>query len=382
MQAKTPAPLTAQGASGRTIARAVCSLPFFVALAYSQVHLTLVATDRAGNPVTDLRPGDLLLTDKGMSMPVTSLDLVQVDSTRDLVVLLDLMNLTLTQRGFMINRLNESLVDVKPPPRIYLFAADGRLFPVRDAGSRLDQALKKVTQVPPVDARYVIEGFRTTYSAMDSLNQELARFPGRKLLLWITDGIPISIHDAAEWMDMKPRLRELAARFNRGDVAVYALNPSLLLANADREGLEFLTAATGGRTFNSSDLTLALKQMRQDASATYRLVFSPSHAHKAGSVRTVRVSCARKQVRIASQQVFQAAAIIATEHPTNSRSKHARSTLAPAPAYTFVGAVHALEEHSLTLQLDDRRCIIVDFRGNAPVTLKIGESCQRPKRTV
>jgi len=209
----------------------------------------VVATDHAGHPVTDLQPGDVRVTDDGSPESITSLRLDQSNTRPTVAVLLDLMDLSFAQRNAAANQLRDALLggaEASAPIRLYILVSNGGLYPVQGIGRQLDQALQKVSGVRPLDLRAdPVERFKTVYSALDSMGQEMARFPGPKQLLWITNGVPSSMKMVQGWMDLKPRLFQLAAQFNRGDIAVYTLDPSLILGTLNRDGLEVLTAATG-----------------------------------------------------------------------------------------------------------------------------------------
>jgi VWFA-related protein len=208
--------------------RAFWTLPFLISMASAQVELRVVATDHAGHPVTDLQPSDLRVTDDGSAQSITSLRLDQSKTAPTVFILLDLMDLSFVQRNAAANQLRESLgnSEASAPFHLYLLVSNGGLYPVQGIGKQLDQALQKVSGVRPLDiSADQVERFRTIYSALDSMSQELARFPGPKQLLWITYGIPSSMKMIEGWMDLKPRLRQLAAQFVHGGIAVYTLDP-------------------------------------------------------------------------------------------------------------------------------------------------------------
>src|ERR1035438_1910647 len=356
--------------------KAFFSLPLIVAAAYAQVELKVIATDGAGNPVTDLQPSDLRVVDNGSYQPITSLRLNQPQTTPTRAILLDLMDLSFPQRAYAVNQLKESLTGAQFSAglHLYLLVADGSIYPVPGlGGDQLDQAIAKVNRVRPMDVKAdPVERFKTTYSALDSMSQELARFPGSKQLLWITDGIPSTMRMVQGWMDLTPRLRQLAAQFNRGDIVVYTLDPSLILGTLNRDGLAVLSAATGGRSFGSSDLNMAVKQMGRDTSATYLLDYSPTAATKAeDTLRAVKLTSTRKGVRVLSRQVYLAEVV--KEPPKESPRTSVTQVLAPQPAYTFVGLVRTIDGQGMVLELADTRFVVIDFDRNARVTLHTGD---------
>lgn len=289
------------------------------------VVLNVVATDRAGHPVINLKPGDLRVVDNGAQQQITSLQLTPADHPAPtLVILFDLLDLNFQQAGYEAEQLRKSLTSLQTSDALYLYVlvANGGLYPVHalpaadapqaaddwieNAGALLKQALEKVSQARSVEfASHPDERFKATYSALDSMRQEMTRIHGRKQLLWITDGIPSSIRFNQGWVDLAPRLRLLGAQFHRDEIAIYTLDPSLALATLSRDGLEVLSASTGGRTLISSDLKMAIGQARTDAAASYRLEYGAPLARNAeGVLHTVRITSNRKGVRLVSEGAY------------------------------------------------------------------------------
>jgi VWFA-related protein len=209
---------------------------------------------------------------------------------------------------------------------LYLLTANGGVYPVhplsppgenhrgvddslwiRDSGALLEEALEKTNQVHSAVLRsHPAERFKLTYSALASMAEQLSRSSGQKQLLWITYGIPSQIRFTGQgWVDLTPSLRQLAAQFTLADTMIYTLDPSLRFASLNRDGLDVLSAATGGRTFSSSDFAMALTQMRADAASSYLLAYDPPPNQDGKyNYRKVRVTCDRKDIQIRSQQVY------------------------------------------------------------------------------
>ena len=274
----------------------------------------------------DLQPTDIRVFNEGAQQEIKSFQhSVKAPAT---VILLDLMNLSYEQRTFAVQKLRESLdrMHSSGPFYVYLLATNCKVYPVhslsaddanhpegdgsswnQNPGPLLEQALKRVNQVhSAVLSSHPSERFKATYFALSSMEQELSRSSGRKLLLWITYGIPSQIRFAGQgWVDLTPTLRQLAAEFSQARTAIYTLDPSLRLATLSRDGLYVLSGATGGRRFGSSDLAMALAQMHTDASSTYLLDYGPPPVHQGKSkYRNVRITCDRKDVRLDNQQVY------------------------------------------------------------------------------
>lgn len=296
-----------------------------------RVEINVIATDHAGHPVTDLEAGDLRVSDDGAKQQITSLKLISSQSVPPVVLLFDLLDLSFQQSGYEAEQLRKSLAGVTTfsPLYLYVLAGNGSVYAIHglpasgtlprataddaawreNAGTLLNQALEKVSQARAADfVGHPEERFKVTYSALGSLDETMSRFPGRKQLLWITDGIPSSIRFSGEGLvDLSPTLRQLGAAFDRGNIAIYTLDPSLSLGTLNRDGLEVLSAATAGRTLGSSDLRMALKQAEMDASASYLLEYGPPLPHKSeAKYHKVRVTCNRKGVQLRSQEVYAA----------------------------------------------------------------------------
>lgn len=351
--------------------RALFLLWLLTTAVYAQVQLKIVATDRSGNPVRDLQSTDVRVNDDGANSPITSFHLRTGQPVSTVTILFDLINLTIQQRALATIQLRQPL---PVPARLYLLLEDGRLYPVAGVGKELDKALEKTSRNRPMDIRTdPIESFKTTYSALDSMSQELSRYAGSKQLLWITYGIPDGLRGVGSWRDFTPRLRELAARFNRNDIAIYSMDPGFVLGTENRNGLSILSSATGGRSFGSTDIQTVLKQMERDASATYLLEFAPS-SRKTGDLHMVHFSANRKGVRIFGQEAYlpaEPAHLVAVAAPVTRMS--VIHELPAEPTYTFVGTVQSFQDRSLVLATDDLRFIVFDFDRNAKVNLEAGD---------
>jgi len=343
------------------------------------VILNVTATDHAGHPVTDLKPGDLRVLDDGSGQQVTSLRLNPANPSPALVILFDLLDLNFQQAGYEAGQLRKSLaaMTTSEPLYLYVLVGNGTLYPVHavpasdaprlagnaewieNAGPSLKQVLEKVSRARSVEfISHPDQRFKATYSVLDSVRQELSRIHGRKQLLWITDGIPSSIRFFEGWVDLAPRLRQLGAQFNRDEIAIYTLDPSLALGTLNRDGLEVLSAATGGRALITSDLKMAITRARMDASASYELEYGPLVAENAeGRFHSVRISCNRKDVRIVYEGAYLAEAepVKAAAVATALEPAPVMRAIPPEPVHTFVGLVRTVDSQSMVLELDDTR---------------------------
>jgi len=254
-----------------------------------RVALNVVALDSAGKPVPDLTAPDFTIFDNGAAQQAVASRLNQSDGPRVLVILFDLMDSSMSSRGAIVNSVRTSQAHLPSTDSLYLYllVADGSLYPINalpgtenapegesssswaeDIGPRLDAALRKVNRLKPMEIRVVPEArFRATYGALDDIRVRMAGLPGPKELLWVTYGVPSSIHFTTGWFDCGPYLRQLGARFVESGIAIYTADPGVNAQQGmlNRDALDILTGATGGRAFSTIDLNRAITQAVADA---------------------------------------------------------------------------------------------------------------------
>jgi VWFA-related protein len=287
------------------------------------VALNVVALDSTGKPVSDLTASDISIFDNNSRQKIVNLRLNQTDGPRALVILFDLMNSNRDARGAVWNALKTSVTHLPASDRLYLYllVEDGSLYPVhgfdspesdaswtQNVGALLDAAMNKVNQLKPEEIRTLSPArFNTTIQSLGEMGGKMAALTGRKELLWITYGIPSSIHyQERGWYDGGPILRQLGAQFVKANIAIYTADPGINLQQGmlNRDSLDVLTGATGGRTFSTIDLNQAITQAESDARTNYTLEYQPPATNWDGKYHKLRVSSARKGIRIQSEHGY------------------------------------------------------------------------------
>jgi len=297
-----------------------------------RVALHVVALDSAGSPVPDLTAADFAVFDNGSPQNIVSLHLNQSDEPRPLVILFDLLNSDLSSRGEIWNILKTSLSRLPATGSLYLYllVEDGSLYAVhglpgtptaqaasdaswvQNIGPLLDAAMHSTLQMRPQDLRRsspigLPERFKTTWGALDDMRARMATLHGPKQLLWITYGFPSAIRLAGQgWWDGGPMLRQLGARFVQSEITVYAADPGMNLDRGvlNRDSLDILTGATGGRTFATVDLNKAIAQAEADARTNYSLEYQPPARNWDGKYHKLRVTVARKGIHLQTEQGY------------------------------------------------------------------------------
>lgn len=178
-------------------------------------------------------------------------------------------------------------------------------------------------------------------SALEAIAQRMARFPGRKNLVWVTTSVPFELPSrklARQPGTMDPldaRLERLARTLQEANISVYPVNPigiqldfspsfssggiwygsdgygygygyqpsysvfdsgwSWSVYSQDFTNERSFADRTGGRAFvHSNDIAGALRRALNDARRTYVLGFYPAHNKWDGSFRKVNVKLVGK----------------------------------------------------------------------------------------
>jgi len=336
------------------------------------LDFTVVAVDDRGQPVNDLRSSEFQVTDAGKRQQIAFFrhnddKLRQTPvlgpnefSNRSIVVvphvtlvLFDLMNEKFATRAVTANQIIHDLEHVESADGLYLYllTLDGRTFAVhgltgaegetrerpgvpwtRGIKPLLDGALRDVLRIKPVDiAEDVNIRVQVTLNALDAIALQLSMFPGRKNVVWVTDGVPMVLgprrSDTGDYVDFTPQLRQLAEVFDRYETAIYPVQP-IMLDSPDNVGggngmesratLEELAGLTGGRPTSSKDFGAAVRQAVTDVRTSYQLGYYAQPRNWDGKFHKLRITCTRKGVRIQARTGY-----YALQEPAGARAQRA-----------------------------------------------------------
>jgi VWFA-related protein len=342
------------------------------------VDLNVVALDSHGQAVTDLTRDDFRVTDSGKPQdiaffhhrdeqlaPPSALrpnefsNRTGANIPRATLILFDLMNERFGTRGATANQLIHALESLETAKFVYLYllTLDGRLYPVHglpesqeDTSSTegvpwtsqikpmLDQALRSVPLIRPVDVDVAVRE-QLTYSALDAIAGELSRVPGRKSVVWLTDGVPIELgpqrSDTGDYVDFTPLLRQMSEAFDRSKVAIYPVRQVMMgspesMGGAETSGLGSIDTLaqfaemTGGRPDAGKDIGIALRQAITDMRTSYQIGYYPPARNWDDKFHKLRIACTRKGVRIQAKTGY-----YAWQGPPGSRSGQAIDAAIP-----------------------------------------------------
>ncbi len=383
------------------------------------VYLNVVAVDSHGEPVTDLTSDDFQVADAGKpqrivffrhrevnSAPAAALKANELSNRQGLypshatVILFDLLNERFGTRGQAWDQLIHFLEALENADDLYLYflTVDGRLYTVHGfaeggAGARegtapwtrqikplMDAAMRDVARVRPpeidVNARVYL-----TYRALGVMAFELSRFPGRKNIVWVTDGIPLQISaarsDTGEWEDFTPLVRQYSEMLAQSAVAIYPVQQIMIGSpeamgvgeNGDPgaglfggggapgrgrgnstvgagmdslQSLDQFAGMTGGRLSQGKDIGAAIKESRNDSRTSYQIGYFPPPQNWDGKFHKLRITCKRKGVRTQAKTGYYAWAeapgdktrrVVASAISTNFDAEEIglRATVSPDP---------------------------------------------------
>jgi VWFA-related protein len=376
----------------------------------SVVNLSVVALDNRGQPVNDLTEDDFEVIDAGKPRKIAfarHIDrrLTQTPTTgpnefsnrarfnipHATVILLDLMNQRFDTRGQSANQIVRYLQTVESADFLYLYflTIDGRIYGVRGLPGQegaiseeepqwttriktiMDTAMRTVLRNRPVDMDVAVR-VQLTFAALETLAAQMSLSPGRKNIVWITDGVPISLgpirSDTGDIVDFTPRLRRLSAALERSHIAIYPVR-QIMIGSQDAppdapgvphdgatngvlstETLNQFAAMTGGRPDGGRDVGTAVSQAMNDARTSYEIGYYAPLETWDSKFHKLRVTCRRKGVRIQTKTGYYAWPEDPTEEARKAIQAAAsqafdaaeigiRATLSPASSGAG-GAVH------------------------------------------
>ncbi|HVC48440.1 MAG TPA: VWA domain-containing protein [Terracidiphilus sp.] len=295
-----------------------------------RIHLDVVIADPAGKPVLGLQPWDFTLLDNGKHAKILSFRAfnsatVKPEPPVQVFLLLDTVNQDFSEVAFVRHQLEDFLRSngglLPLPVSLIVFGAKGvriQARPTQD-GNALAKMVHRLhgtvrTLDPAMGSQGALERFQLSVRQLESIAENSARQPGRKLLVWLGYGWPIlnrpdqgfSQAEQRRYFDaiveLTNRLREarmvLYSVNPTYDSAVYSqtyrafLNPVLTARQADTGNLalKVLVTQTGGKILGpSNDLAGQVRQCMVDADKFYTLSFNPPAAESTNVYHSLQV---------------------------------------------------------------------------------------------
>ena len=314
-------------------------------------RLNVVALDSEGQPVTGLQSTDFKLLKDGKPQKIV---FSRFTGYRPLpaarpaaneysnraganspatVVLIDLLSDRMLSASIINEDLTHGLKDLESSEGLYLYilTVSGALYPVhplpkpdtevtpaaepwtRNIAPMLQAALKEVFGFHPIDDRDTKVRFDLTAKALRELGGQMSLMAGRKNLVWVTHGIPLNGPSISEQglVDFSGPMRLLCEQLGRAEIAVYPVEQSMRgtaapLGTESEQALDEFSSLTGGRQYRSGSVGEAIRHAMTDSRANYQLAYYATLQAPDGKHRKLRVTCARKDVRLQTEAGFYA----------------------------------------------------------------------------
>jgi VWFA-related protein len=295
------------------------------------VQVRVVAEDSKGMPVADLQRADFQIEDARKPQPITLFaadrgarvaDSVETPAGYS-VILLDWLNVKYPYRLPAQAQVIGLLKKYQPRERvaIYILDRDPRL--LHDFSSDMPALVQSVTDAgvgfPTVDDDPAVRGRMAggntewqilywqnevfdTLHTLEVIAGHLAHVPGRKSLVWLSAGFPMTVGG----IDFVPRLERVLARLNKADVAMYTVNACGLSKNCrSYDGPMYeLASRTGATTFSArNDLDEGIRLALEDMRISYTLGFNVPEGAALG-LHEIRVHVNRPGVKLRFRESY------------------------------------------------------------------------------
>jgi VWFA-related protein len=355
------------------------------------VQVNVVVHDSHGQPVDDLKKEDFSITEQGKPQQISFFTIASADKpvgpaaplpphifsnvlseNRDVptsvtVVLLDLLNTSWTDQLYARKGLLKFFEQLQPQDRIAIFSlghhsltllhdytsdsaslvarlqkATGEIPTALDASTVNEEAQSELQRLgldAVADANHREADFFTsgrvinTLSTLEAIAQHLAGVPGRKNLIWLSGGFPLtigfdSVPSIGSTRDQRTFTHEMDAAIralNNAGIAVYPVDarglmvlpgfdasvrgappvrptagpPKSAAITANQDSMKELASRTGGRAaYNTNDLTRAIRRAVDDSRVTYTLGYYSTDETQDGKFREVRVKVDRPHLDV------------------------------------------------------------------------------------
>jgi VWFA-related protein len=286
---------------------------FFAAtlLLAQEEAVSVLALDRQGRPVTDLKSDEIQLFDNGKPAPITSFGRLANPSASPTVIVYDLLNTATGARGNVPQQIARAVqqAEGKASIQLFLLTADGAISPVvvaQDAETGLENAMRGTSVVLPKHLEPIGARVKATYEALGQLYNTVRSKPGRKTIVWISHGVPTSaISTSGTPVDYMPVLKKFASGLGREQVVIYPVQQTIRAGAApndtSRDTLQEFAEWTGGRLYSNETIDKAIAEAVRDTDASYVL----NYAAKAdGKFHTLRLDSARPGVHLQARKGY------------------------------------------------------------------------------
>lgn len=353
------------------------------------VQIAVVVRDKKGQPVTDLRESDFTVEDEGKKQEIRFFSLESrpgvtkgaeplppgLFSNRRVahsgapggvtVILLDGLNTRWGDQALAQKAVVEYLSQIQPHDRIALYTLGKQLKILHDFTESPAELVKSLAawrgeHTPDLQGSsggiiggiaglfqeeqndYMVNRVETTLASLAAISKYLAGVPGRKNLLWVTGGFPLTVYgltgDPAESLGGDPKysarigtepkyaasdptlevlrkvgrnpsgggrytnfaeeFQNMIRALNTVDVSVYPVDARGLTTNpkafSNIAMMKEIASSTGGRAYyDRNDVMSSIRDAVQDSVVSYNLAYYPTEKQPDGRFRKIKVKVNR-----------------------------------------------------------------------------------------
>jgi VWFA-related protein len=321
------------------------------------VIVDIVAVDDKGRPVTDLTADDFTVSEDGKPQKISDFSFHQpataaparqpaagiISNAPDFksnsclnVILLDSINTDFSDHAYaqdMLVKYLESNPAIQPTA---VFGMGGKLTMLHDFTTDT-KALREViahyqgqgpthiadvyTAASPFQRRGSFQAGpharEITARSMMFLAHALAGYPGRKNLIWLSDGFPLSLFPEVtagdgvmQIEDYSPFAERIADELMNAQVALYPIDAAGVSINdrfPARTAMLSMSERTGGKTFYArNDIDTGIRASLDDGSTYYTLEYYPQNRNWDAKFRRIELKVARPDVKLRYRQGYYA----------------------------------------------------------------------------
>ncbi|MGI8741257.1 MAG: VWA domain-containing protein [Bryobacteraceae bacterium] len=357
------------------------------------VQINVIAQDKKGQPIPDLTKQEFHIKVNGKPQPVS---VFSVESTGALpqsapvklppntftnrleeregtpssvtLLLLDALNTKFEDQAYAKQQVIQFLRQIQPSDRIAIYALGRNLRVLHDYTTDASDLVRRLSKygpqnIPDLAASepsgalgddsfnldswmrgggvsgaeadfYTVNRVQGTLRAIEFIADHVARIPGRKNLIWVSGGFPLTIgfddlsaraDPSREQRTFTPEMDRTVRAVNNANLAIYPVDARGLIVDPrfsaenrmadlrpntrpslrpppgvrNQESMRELASRTGGRAYyNTNDLKNAIREAVEDARLTYTLGFYPSDEKFDGKFHEIKLQVDRPGVNL------------------------------------------------------------------------------------
>ncbi len=353
------------------------------------VVVDVVATDNSGQVISDMKPDDLKLLEDGKQQQISSFTFHPPGKTDAIssislpanvvtnapafhasslnVMLFDTVNGDFGEQAYVKEQLLKYFSQAQLSHPIALFAMESHLVMLHDFSTdpvALKSSVEKFR--PPArfingetatsrasafttfgDAHTSERDIETTLNQLNALAKTLSGYPGRKNLIWLSEGFPMNLFPDmtnkassalipqksessgmgggtqggtigngmegtghGNYKDYAFLIKKVSDALMNAQVAVYVVDAGVVGKDermASHDTMRDVADRTGGKAFlNTNNLVASMSSSVDDGSTYYTLEYYPSNKTWDGKFRTIQINSSRPGVKLRYRQGYYA----------------------------------------------------------------------------